>query len=85
MKRPWSLKHCPSCGARATCTDSRPSRVGTIRRRYRCRACGRRWSTMEIEASEYFKMPGRGLVVAALQQVERSVARLRARIDPPEE
>lgn len=40
---------CPRCGTgRVAVTDSRPS-AKTIRRRRMCRACGYRWSTIEVE------------------------------------
>lgn len=84
MKPLFTVKHCPTCNARARCLDSRPSLGGTIRRRYGC-DCGRRWTTMEIYQEQFLRMPGRGLVLSALADVERMIAVLRRRLDPPDE
>lgn len=41
------IKQCPRCDGKAECVDSRPYE-GRTRRRYRCKPCGVRWTTMEV-------------------------------------
>ena len=43
---------CPECGADTKVIDSRPCEDSTYRRR-KCRECGNRFSTIEIDADYY--------------------------------
>lgn len=53
MKREFQ---CPACGAMgASVVDSRP-RENLRLRRYRCEACGKRFSTVEIGMEVYEKL-----------------------------
>jgi len=40
---------CPDCGANDTFVVETKPRFGRIYRRRECRACGRRWTTCEID------------------------------------
>lgn len=44
--------NCPKCGGRSQVTDSRHKPDG-IRRRRSCKACGNRWTTMEVDHRFY--------------------------------
>lgn len=45
--------NCPICNSdKLICTDSRPSR-GNTRRRKECQMCAHRFTTLEISADEY--------------------------------
>ena len=44
---------CPACGGRCRTVDSRPRKNGRARR-YQCRECGHRFSTIEFVAEAAF-------------------------------
>lgn len=44
--------NCP-CGNDTLVVDSRPSPEGYVRRRRECQTCGMRFSTYEVEASDW--------------------------------
>jgi transcriptional regulator NrdR family protein len=42
---------CPVCGERTLIYDSRPDESGeSVRRRRKCRVCGHRFTTIEVDA-----------------------------------
>lgn len=41
---------CPDCGATCSCIDTRKRPDNTTRRRWECKACGRRYSSVECMA-----------------------------------
>lgn len=48
------MVRCPHCAnPHSDVKDSRPTTNGSVRRRRCCRACKRRWSTIEISISDY--------------------------------
>ena len=46
-----SCKHCPTCSTQGQIYDSRHTK-DYVRRRYKCRACALRWSTVEFVIPE---------------------------------
>lgn len=62
---------CPACRAENThVCDSRGSKGKTYRRRRRfCEACGYRFSTVEVTATEYDARVGRDAVIALRAKV----------------
>lgn len=43
-----TVKHCMKCGAQAGCIDTRHVVDGRIRRRYKCKRCKTRHTTLEM-------------------------------------
>lgn len=44
---------CPVCGERTLIYDSRPDESGeSVRRRRKCRVCGYRFTTIEVDAEQ---------------------------------
>ena len=76
------------CNAATDCVDSRPFPVGR-QRRVRCRACGAKWSTLEVPRATYLQLAGAlgairdGLV--ALGDAERALRGLQGTLDALEE
>lgn len=68
------MSRCPQPGCSSDDVgvfDSRPAAEGTRRRR-KCNACGRRWTTYEVSAEAYAAIAG--MDPAALEAAARAVA-----------
>ena len=52
-----NAKYCPLCNGDTSVTDSRPNAnaIGLVRTR-KCKACGHRFTTIEITTAEFYEL-----------------------------
>lgn len=62
--------NCPKCGSADTSVrDSRQAGPARYRRR-RCKACGKRFGTMEIPMQEYIRLKADEAAIESIQEVQ---------------
>lgn len=56
-----NAKYCPQCNGDTLVTDSRPNNyaIGLVRSR-KCKACGHRFTTIEITTAEFYELINKG-------------------------
>lgn len=64
--------HCAHCGSGDNgVTDSRPARLGSVRRRRKCNRCGFRWTTFEISDAVFGSIDDIIAMDERLRQLDR--------------